>query len=124
MEVFRKRLKEARKRRGYTQEDLGKAIGVTGNAICYYESGRSVPSVEQIEQIAELLQVDFMWLLGKELSSSLYRQASKIVNLSEEDWRILTAIHANPSLYNYLLENTEERVVDITRMISNRNRTN
>lgn len=124
MEVFRRRLKEARKRRGYTQDQVGKEIGVTGNAICYYESGRSIPSVDQIEQIAEFLQVDFMWLLGKELSSSLHRQASRIVNLSEEDWRIIKSVHSNPYLYDYLLDNTEERVIQISRMVSNRNRAN
>ena len=39
MEVFRKRLKEARDIREVSQKEVGKAIGVSRSAVCYYESG-------------------------------------------------------------------------------------
>ena len=38
-----KRLREAREKAGFTQEELGKMIGVTGSAITNYEKETSHP---------------------------------------------------------------------------------
>lgn len=117
MEVFRRRLRETRENRGISQKQVGEAIGTSRSAVCYYESGRSLPDMEQIEKIAEYLQVDIFWLLGKEYTGLIHREGSRIINLSEEDWRILRAIHSNPDLFNYLLDHTEERIARISRNI-------
>lgn len=117
MEMFQRRLKEAREKRNLTQTELGKVIGVTGNAVCYYEKGGRVPAIDQIAKMAEFLEVDLLWLLGKELTATFQRKSSKIVNLSEEDWIIIKAIHSNPDLFNYLLDDTEEKVAKLSRVI-------
>ena len=67
--------------------------------------------------MAEFLEVDLLWLLGKELTATFQRKSSKIVNLSEEDWIIIKAIHSNPDLFNYLLDDTEEKVAKLSRVI-------
>lgn len=117
MEVFRRRLKEAREIREVSQKEVGKAIGVSRSAVCYYESGRSLPDMEQIEKIAEFLQVDIFWLLVKEYTGLIHREGNRIMNLSEEDSKIIRAIHANPDLFKYLLDAPEERIAKISRLI-------
>ena len=116
-EEFRKRLKEARDIREVSQKEVGKAIGVSRSAVCYYESGRSLPDMEQIEKIAEFLQVDIFWLLGKEYTGLIHREGNRIINLSKEDCDIIRAIHANPDLFKYLLDHPEERIAKISRLI-------
>lgn len=50
-----KKLKEARKRKGYTQEELAHAVNVGAMTIYRYESGRRVPNARMLKQIAQAL---------------------------------------------------------------------
>ena len=50
-----KSLKEARKRKGYTQEELARAVNVGAMTIYQYESGRRVPNARILKQIAQAL---------------------------------------------------------------------
>lgn len=50
-----KKLKEARKRKGYTQEELAHAVNVGSMTIYQYESGRRVPNARMLKQIAQAL---------------------------------------------------------------------
>ena len=50
-----KKLKEARKRKGYTQEELAHAVNVGAMTIYQYESGRRVPNARMLKQIAHTL---------------------------------------------------------------------
>lgn len=50
-----KKLKEARKRKGYTQEELAHAVNVESMTIYQYESGRRVPNARMLKQIAQAL---------------------------------------------------------------------
>ena len=45
---------KARKRCGYTQAEMGKAIGVNANTISSYERGRTEPSMEKILRISKI----------------------------------------------------------------------
>ena len=66
-------IKEAREKKGFTQEQLGKAIGVTGVAIMRYEKGKRTPSSEVIEKIANVLGTDFAFSVIEEVDNSLSR---------------------------------------------------
>lgn len=50
-----KKLKEARKRKGYTQEELAHAVNVGAMTIYKYESGRRIPNARMLKQIAQAL---------------------------------------------------------------------
>ena len=50
-----KKLKEARKRKCYTQEELAHAVNVGSMTIYQYESGRRVPNARMLKQIAQAL---------------------------------------------------------------------
>lgn len=56
------RLKEARLRRGLTQEDLAKAVGVTKGAIGNYETGVSSPKEAVLIKLMNILGIDANYL--------------------------------------------------------------
>lgn len=51
------RIKELRKRSGYTLEELGALLGMKGHSVWRLETGRRTPSLELIENLAEVLGV-------------------------------------------------------------------
>lgn len=57
-----KRIKEARERKGFTQKELGKIIGVTGSAITNYENGTSHPKEPVMYALIDALGVDANFL--------------------------------------------------------------
>ncbi|NYB74837.1 helix-turn-helix transcriptional regulator [Sedimentibacter hydroxybenzoicus DSM 7310] len=62
-------IKLYRKKKGLTQTELGKKIGVTGATVTRYEKGQLNPSIEQIGKISlaldtspsELMGLDIIW---------------------------------------------------------------
>ena len=60
---FPARLREVRKQRKMTQEQLGKRVDVTKVSISCYENGSRTPDVETLEKIADALDVSVDYLL-------------------------------------------------------------
>jgi len=54
-----------RKQKGFSQGELGKRIGTSGDIIGRYERGVITPSIEVIIKIADELQVSIDYLVGK-----------------------------------------------------------
>lgn len=60
------RIKEARKNKGITQEQLGELIGVAKTTITGYEKNRE-PSAAKVGEIADVLDVDVNFLFQDEV---------------------------------------------------------
>lgn len=54
-----------RKLKGYTQKQLAEIMGVTTQAVGFWEQGRANPSTGKIEKLAEVLGVTIQDLLDK-----------------------------------------------------------
>lgn len=63
---FSDRLKELRKEKQLTQEELAKLTGISCRQIQKYEGGISRPRIAQAEKIAEVLNTSVDSLLGKQ----------------------------------------------------------
>lgn len=61
-----KRLKELRLKKGLTQEELGREVGVGKSAICCYEKETRNPALETIIEFMNILGVSADYLLGAE----------------------------------------------------------
>ncbi len=90
------RLKQARKSRGYTQDSLANAIGVSRGVISNIEYEKAEPQALVIRAICDILRIDEHWLVSGEgkmernselekntrLLSDIYNSAKE---LSEEE---------------------------------------
>ena len=61
---FNEKLRQARKAKGITQEDLADEIGSHPASVSNYETGRSMPSTLTLIDLCEVLDVSADWLLG------------------------------------------------------------
>lgn len=84
---FGKRIKELRKRKGYTQEQIAEIVGIEPPNISKLEKGIHFPQPENIERLASALDVkvnemfDFEHLGGK---SYMVENIHKFVDTAEE----------------------------------------
>lgn len=63
-EIFRERLKNARKLRGYSQEELGARARMPASSIAHFETGRK-PSFDSLRRLANALEITTDYLLGR-----------------------------------------------------------
>ena len=61
---FGNRLKELRKQKGLTQEQLAKRLWVTKSIISAYESGVKFPSLDMLIKLARTFNISTDYLLG------------------------------------------------------------
>ena len=64
--VLGERLRSLRENRGFTQNDLGERLGVTGAAIGQWENSRRYPDSSMLEKLADLFGVSVDYLLGRD----------------------------------------------------------
>lgn len=63
------RIRYFRKKKGFTQKELGEAIGVNDSTIRNYELGNRTPDANTMSKIAEALEIDFYTLKSTEVNS-------------------------------------------------------
>ena len=62
-------IRKARIKRGLSQEELARAIGITKSTISKYELGHREPPLDTIQKIADVLFVSFLDLIDEDDSS-------------------------------------------------------
>lgn len=63
-ETFSQKLKKAREKTGFTQEETSLETGIPRSTIANYESGRTEPDIENLGTLADFYQVSVDWLIG------------------------------------------------------------
>ena len=64
--MFKEKLKELRRKKGLSQQELADKIYVSRSAICKWEMGNGVPSEINIEALCTFFEVDEEWLFDRE----------------------------------------------------------
>ena len=68
--TFAKRIKELRQEKGWSQEELGKLVGVSSRVIGYYESGERFPKAQEtLVALAQTFGVSLDYLLDNPVRS-------------------------------------------------------
>lgn len=62
------RLKQLRTKRGMSQSELGKIIGVSPSTIGMYEQERRLPEVPTLKRLASFFNVSVDYLLGNDIT--------------------------------------------------------
>ncbi len=105
---------KARKRCGYTQEEMGRAIGVKASTISSYETGKTQPSMDKIMKISEVSGLS----IGEILTYTDYHNVDSpngntielFRNLNENDIRAISSKKPKLSalkFYEELLQNKD-----------------
>ena len=79
------RVKELRKQKHITQEELGKVLDIQKAAISKYENGRAEPSTEVLKKMSAYFGVSIDYLLGNSTSKEL--PGSNLPPLTPKDER-------------------------------------
>ena len=58
------RIKELREEKGWTQEQLGKMLGVQKSAVSKYETGKIPLTADTIQKLAEIFNVTGDYIMG------------------------------------------------------------
>ena len=64
--IFSKRLKELRLKKGLKQQELAEILGIKRNTYSDWENGKTEPSFENLVKLADLFKVSLDWLFGRE----------------------------------------------------------
>ena len=86
--TFGERLNTVRKRRSMSQSDVGKLIGINGDAYGRYERAEVKPTIEMASKIADALQVSLDYLVGKTdlvLDEAVLKRIEEVSKMSEKD---------------------------------------
>lgn len=80
--MFAENLKKIRKDKGYTQEILAEKLNVVRQTVSKWEKGLSLPDVDMLSKIANVLETDVNILLGGQITttdqSEIVKQLAKI----------------------------------------------
>lgn len=66
-------IRELREQRQWTQEQMAEKLGLTRNGYAKIETGKSMPSLERLDEIASLLGVKLFELLKLDNKSVVYQ---------------------------------------------------
>ncbi|EML1138376.1 TPA: helix-turn-helix transcriptional regulator [Clostridioides difficile] len=102
MENLSKRLKELRKNKGLTQEQVAKDLKTTKVSIGRYENGSREPSIYFLKNIAEYYNVSVDYLLGKSRTNHYF-------NISNDKKELLDVFDKLDSI-------SKKRIIKISKM--------
>ena len=111
------RLKELRKNANLTQQELGDMINVTKVSICCYEKGTRTPSLETINDLANVFNVNVDYLLGNDVYLVAEEDNEYGVKLSKEDINVILELRKNPELYQQFITDPERIIKFIAKKL-------
>lgn len=84
--MFNENLKELRKSKGFTQEELASKVNVVRQTVSKWEKGLSVPDADSLQRIAEVLDVEVSQLLGAKLETQENKNevAEQLARINEQ----------------------------------------
>ena len=72
LDLFKERLAEARKEKGFTQAELARRLGVTAQAVSKWERGNAYPDIELLDGISTVLDCSIDYLFQYEKGRKSY----------------------------------------------------
>ena len=116
VEVFGKRLKELRKANGYTIEQFADMVGISKSTLGYYENDKRMPDIEILSRIADTLNVNADYLIGRTNTTALkgkMKTVCEFTGLSDRAAEYLSELvkdkdYGKLSIINHLFDELSE----------------
>ena len=83
-----KRIKELRKNKGYTQEQLSELVGIETSSLSGIESGRFFPSLHVLDKMSKVLHIqlaDFFNFFTVDIPENVDEEISTIIASQDEN---------------------------------------
>lgn len=116
--IIGKRLKEARKNKNLSQQQLGDMLGVSKVSICGYENGIRIPTIENFIKLLDILDLRADYLLGRDITVVSETEEEYKVKMSKEDIKIIKELKNNPTLHAKLREEPKRTIELINRKLN------
>ena len=84
-------LKKLRKEKGFLQDEVAKALGLTRPAYSHYETGRRIPDAAMLEKLADLFGVTTDDILGRN-NQPIGKQIEEVPELQPEDEALIPLV--------------------------------
>ena len=78
--ILSEKIKEERNKKGYSQEKIAELIGVSRQAVTKWESGQSVPSMENLIALAGILEISLSELTSDVYAADTQGASNKVEN--------------------------------------------
>jgi len=108
--IIGERLKEARKNKKYSQQELGNMLGVSKVSICGYEKGTRTPTMVNFLDLVKILDLDVKYVLGQDVRVVSDEEVEYKVRVATVDLEILKEIKSHRELYNKLCSELKKTV--------------
>ena len=97
-QVFGKRMKELRKEHVYTIEQFADMVGISKSTLGYYENDKRMPDIEILARIANVLNVNADYLIGRTNTTAQkgkMKTVCEFTGLSDQAAEYLSALAEN-----------------------------
>ncbi len=91
--LFGKRVKELRKQRSYTQEQLAELIGIDTRNLIKIENGQTFPRVSTLDKLIEVFDVTPDEILRTEHLQNIEKLKQKIIAKLDNDAKLVKLIY-------------------------------
>ena len=110
------RLKDLRKNKNMSQDELANVVGVSKSSISCYEKGTRTPSLETILDFMHLFGVTSDYLIGSDNLIKIVEEdvESNYTTLSNEEIMFLDELKKNDMISNLILDDPK-RVADLVK---------
>ena len=104
------RIKELRKQKGLTQQQLGNLINVTKVSISCYEKGNRTPNLETFIDLVNVLDTNPNYLLGRDVKVVAEEEEDYSIVLPKIDIQILKELNKEKELLEFLRKDPKRGV--------------
>ncbi len=115
--IIGERIKQERIKKGLSQEELGKLLGVSKVSICGYETGNRIPNMDTFVKLIDVLNIEPNYILGRDTNVINDKDESYVIKMAKDDIIIINEIKKNTVLYNKLCHDPSRTIELISRKI-------
>lgn len=84
MMISNDKIKSLREQRDWTQEEMAEKLGLTRNGYAKIERGESLPSLERLDEIAKIFDVNIVELLNLNEKNVIFQTQNQEVNYYQQ----------------------------------------
>lgn len=111
------KIRSERIKRGLSQEELGKLLGVTKVSVCGYETGTRTPTIDTFLKISEVLKLNPNELLGRDVFGISEEEVPYQFQMTRKEMTVIQMLRTHKELYQALCNHPEEIIEQLSTIM-------